>query len=459
MISRQAALQLGQLVPRRTIGDRRAFGTERDLVLVVQHAHNGRVCAAGGRILTLFGIHIPLHVRSHRRHRFATPLVVVVGVHVGGGGRGLLRGTGQSKQCGERHHGLGMGEPEGRHRGPSVHPLIDGIEEIIQQRLRDGVGLALTGVARPLLVKIFGIQRPGEQFGVLCIFTLEILVEIEGVVTGVLVLHVGGDDIQVVQVHCGVVLALDLLGAFAARIGVLGRVGARRAVLGTLLGAIGGVVPRVFAVLEFGEEFVGEDLRQQVMRGPLDVGIVADGLLGTGDDLIVGHEILIIIRDVVCLGARCLFRTVGILHLMEVQGVGILLEILAVAGIGGIRRLDDAVGQLAAGSRIETLLEVFAGFGGTRLAGGLVGNRTAIDCSLVEQRLIALVRALADAVMLIRTLSGQHAVAVFDVGRGDAVQVFHELGFDGVRLESTIPLGRFGHLHQQRIILVAGQAA
>ena len=43
-------------------------------------------------------------------------------------------------------------------------------------------------------------------------------------VTGVLVLHVGGDDIQVVQVHCGVVLALDLLGAFAARIGVLGRV-------------------------------------------------------------------------------------------------------------------------------------------------------------------------------------------------------------------------------------------
>ena len=265
-----------------------------------------------------------------------------------------------------------MGEPEGCHRGSSVHPLVDGIEEIIQQRLRDGVGLALTGVARPLLVKIFGIQRPGEQFGVLCIFTLEILVEIKGVVTGVLVLHVGGDDIQVVQVHCGVVLALDLLGAFAARIGVLGRVGARRAVLGTLLGAIGGVVPRVFAVLEFGEEFVGEDLRQQVMRGPLDVGIVADGLLGTGDDLIVGHEILIIIRDVVCLGARCLFRTVGILHLMEVQGVGILLEILAVAGIGGIRRLDDAVGQLAAGSRIETLLEVFAGFGGTRLAGGLV---------------------------------------------------------------------------------------
>ena len=61
--------------------------------------------------------------------------------------------------------------------------------------------------------------------------------------------------------------------------------------------------------------------------------------------------------------------------------------------------------------------------------------------------------------MLIRTLSGQHAVAVFDVGRGDAAQVFHELGFDGVRLESTIPLGRFGHLHQQRIILVAGQAA
>ena len=58
------------------------------------------------------------------------------------------------------------------------------------------------------------------------------------------------------------------------------------------------------------------------MRGPFDVGIVADGLLGTGDDLIVGHEILIIIRDVVCLGTRRLFRTVGILHLMEVQGVG-----------------------------------------------------------------------------------------------------------------------------------------
>ncbi len=110
--------------------------------------------------------------------------------------------------------------------------------------------------------KVLGIKRPGEQFGVVCIFTLEVLVEIEGVVTGVLVLHIGGDDIQVVQVHRGVVFGGDLHlepapQASASSAGV----GSRRAVGLAALGAIGGVVPGVCAMFgEFGEEFVGEDL-------------------------------------------------------------------------------------------------------------------------------------------------------------------------------------------------------
>ena len=60
--------------------------------------------------------------------------------------------------------------------------------------------------------------------------------------------------------------------------------------------------------------------------------------------------------------------------------------------------------------------------------------------------------------MLLRALTGQHAIAVLDIGRGDAAQVFHELGFDGLRLEPAIPSGGLGHPHQQRIVLVAGQA-
>lgn len=70
---------------------------------------------------------------------------------------------------------------------------------------------------------------------------------------------------------------------------------------------------------------------------------------------------------------------------MEVQGVGILLEILAIAGIGGIRRRADIADEPASRSLVETFLEVLAGLSGARFAGGLVGNRPAIRCGLIEQ--------------------------------------------------------------------------
>ena len=118
----------------------------------------------------------------------------------------------------------------------------------------------MAGVARALLVEVLGVKRPGEQLGVVCLLTLEVLVEVEGMAAGVLVLHISGDDVQVVQIHRGIVFGGDLLLGCAAGVGILAGVGSRRAVGLAALGAIDSVVPGVCAVGQFGEEVVGEDL-------------------------------------------------------------------------------------------------------------------------------------------------------------------------------------------------------
>ena len=151
-----------------------------------------------------------------------------------------------------------MGKAESSNGGSAVYALINRREEIVKQRLCDCVGLVLAGVARALLVEVLGVKRPGEQLGVVCLLTLEVLVEVEGMAAGVLVLHISGDDVQVVQIHRGI--GGDLLLGCAAGVGILAGVGSRRAVGLAALGAIDSVVPGVRAVGQFGEEVIGEDL-------------------------------------------------------------------------------------------------------------------------------------------------------------------------------------------------------
>ena len=153
-----------------------------------------------------------------------------------------------------------MGKAESSNSGSAVYALINRREEIVKQRLCDCVGLVLAGVARALLVEVLGVKRPGEQLGVVCLLTLEVLVEVEGMAAGVLVLHISGDDVQVVQIHRGIVFGGDLLLGCAAGVGILAGVGSRRAVGLAALGAIDSVVPGVRAVGQFGEEVIGEDL-------------------------------------------------------------------------------------------------------------------------------------------------------------------------------------------------------
>ena len=144
---------------------------------------------------------------------------------------------------------------------------------------------------------------------------------------------------------------------------------------------------------------------------------------------------------------------------MEVQGVRGLLERGCVAFAGRGRRLHVGVGQLIAGGCIKAELEVLTGLGGALFAGGLVFDGFAIGGGLVEQRLVALVRASADALVLRGALTCEHAIAVLDIGVDDGLHIRHERLFGLLADEAAHLGGGLAHQLQQGVVLVAGQAA
>ena len=79
--------------------------------------------------------------------------------------------------------------------------------------------------------------------------TLEVLVEIERVGSGVLPFHIGRDDVQIVQIHCRILFRRDLLLGATARVRILGRVGASSSIGRTLFRAVSRVVPDALAFL------------------------------------------------------------------------------------------------------------------------------------------------------------------------------------------------------------------
>ena len=350
-----------------------------------------------------------------------------------------------------------MGKAESSNGGSAVYALINRREEIVKQRLCDCVGLVLAGIARALLIVVLGVKRPGEQLGVVCLLTLEVLVEVEGMAAGVLVLHISGDDVQVVQIHRGIVFGGDLLLGFAAGVGILAGVGSRRAVGLAALGAIGSVVPSVCAVGQFGEEVVGEDLRKQVVRGRFHVAVLGDGLFRARDGLVVLDEVLVVVGEL--FGLAGFLGAVRVLGLVEIQRIRRFVEGRRLTGAGRVGGRYGAVRQLIVRGRVEAACEVFAGLGGAGFARGLIGNLATVLGCVVEQRLVALVGTCANALMLVSTLTGEHTVAILHICGGDGFEILHEFGLDGIRLKTVIRFGGFGHLHKQCVVFVAGQAA
>lgn len=118
----------------------------------------------------------------------------------------------------------------------------------------------MVGIARALLVEVLGVKRSGGQLDVIRLLTLGILVEVEDMATGTFALHISGDNVQIVQIHRGIVLEGDLLFGCTAGVGTLARIGSRRVVGSAALGAINNIVSGIRTIGQFGEGVIDENL-------------------------------------------------------------------------------------------------------------------------------------------------------------------------------------------------------
>ena len=184
-----------------------------------------------------------------------------------------------------------------------------------------------------------------------------------------------------------------------------------------------------------------EDAREQVLRRFDRSRLRLDVLQGRRDRAAVTG----LCGDVVLvrLGALALGRPLGLVGAVRV------LDVVEVEQIRPRFELDTR--------GPEAPQEVLARLRGARLTRGLGDDTPARLRRSCEQLLVALRGSRSDALVLGGALTGEHAVAVRDVRRGDGIEVRGELLPDLRRQEPVLRLRGRGETVQQRVVLVRGE--